>query len=200
MFDFSLPFDFFEIVFVGQKLEFPFRYKLPSNLPVTHDHPVQVKRPSTLVQESPLWHKLPHKWLWSIRTVHFGPDSLKAMKFPCLIFSDRFFVRTEMSNWLWKSKMFYNQMYLIIIWQLLPVVVLVSGEYDRLLMIKSLILSDQTRRWMRDQILEFHLPFPRTYNWPWNCDSILLWYWPNTHHQRTKGTSKNEPKYPKIYT
>ena len=50
---------------------------------------------------------------------------------------------------------------------------------------------------MRDQILEFHLPFPRTYNWPWNCDSILLWYWPNTHHQRTKGTSKNEPKYPK---
>ena len=50
---------------------------------------------------------------------------------------------------------------------------------------------------MRDQILEFHLPFPRTYNWPWNCDSILLWYWPNTHHQRTKGTSKNEPKYTK---
>ena len=49
--------------------------------------------------------------------------------------------------------------------------------------------------WLRDQILEFHLPFPRTYNWPWNCDSILLWYCPNTHHQRGK-ISTIEPKYP----
>ena len=46
--------------------------------------------------------------------------------------------------------------------------------------------------WLRDQILEFHLPFPRTYNWPWNCDSILLWYCPN----RSAKEKKIEPKYP----
>jgi len=44
--------------------------------------------------------------------------------------------------------------------------------------------------WLRDQILEFHLPFPRTYNWPWNCDSILLWYCPNTS-AKEKRSSQN---------
>ena len=44
--------------------------------------------------------------------------------------------------------------------------------------------------WLRDQILEFHLPFPRTYNWPWNCDSIVLWYCPNTS-AKEKRSSQN---------